>query len=90
MRLSRLFRRRRSRRYPIRRDESGHSLRKRCFTLFSEGKQPVEVMELLHVEKDTVYRYHRDWQLRDPDFDRRYSYIKRLFAKMNPKREHNR
>jgi hypothetical protein len=80
---------RKSRRYPIQRDEKGHSLRERCFSLFLEGKLPPEVMVLLHMKKETVYRYYRDWLKCDPYFDSHYTFTSRLFNKTNPEREKN-
>ena len=40
MRLSILFGTRKSRKYPIKRDKEGLSLRARCFEQFDQGKRP--------------------------------------------------
>jgi hypothetical protein len=89
MRLSKLFRVRRSRKYPIRRDKDGLSLRARCFVLFEEGERPAKVAEVLRMKERAVYRYFRDWKKIGPNFERRYAYVRSLFNKTAPDREKN-
>ena len=89
MKLSRLFRNRKSRKYPIRRDEQGLSLRTRCFALFDQGKRPAEVAEELKMKETTVFRYYRQWKRQGPNFETQYAFVKSLFKKTSPEREKN-
>jgi hypothetical protein len=89
VKLSKLFRIRRSRRFPIKRDGEGRSLRARCFELFKQGKRPVEVAGELMMKKNTAFRYFRDWQQRGPNTDRHYAFAKQLFKKEAPERDSN-
>ena len=50
-----------SRDYPIQRDESGRSLRQRALAAFDEGKRPAEVSRLLNAKRNTIQRYFADW-----------------------------
>lgn len=87
MKLQRLFRIRKSRKYPIKRDSRGLSLRARCFELFDEGKRPVEVAKELGMKTSTAYKYSRQWQRLGPNFERRYAYIKGLLKESAPDRD---
>lgn len=58
--IHRLFRKRR--RYPIKRDESGRSARRRCFDLFDEGSRPSEAAPIVGVSLRTACRYFQDWK----------------------------
>jgi DNA-binding CsgD family transcriptional regulator len=89
MRLSGLFHFKKSRKYPIRRDSEGRSLRARCFELFAGGKRPKTVAEELKMKEPTVGRYFKDWQRLGPDFNRQYSFVKGLLKKDAPDREKN-
>jgi hypothetical protein len=89
MKLRSLFHSRKSRKYPIKRDAEGRSLRERCFEEFGRGKRPTEVAEELKMKETTVYRYYRHWQRLGPDFEQHYSYVKSLFNKMAPDRDKN-
>lgn len=51
-----------SRKYPIQRDESGRSLRQRAFAAFDGGKRPAEVSPLLDAKRNTIQRYFADWK----------------------------
>jgi hypothetical protein len=84
-----LFHFRKSRKYPIKRDREGRSLRTRCFEMFEEGKRPVAVAEELKMKETTVFRYFRDWQRLSPDSKRRCAFVKQLFRKDAPDRENN-
>lgn len=56
---------RKSRKYPIKRDEYGRSARQRAFELFKEGKRPAQIYkpELIPgIKKNTLYRYYEDWK----------------------------
>jgi hypothetical protein len=89
MKLSRLFHIKKSRKYPIKRDNEGRSLRARCFELFEQGKRPAEVAEELKMNEATAFRYFRDWRRIGPNFDKYYDYIKNLFMKTVPDRDRN-
>jgi hypothetical protein len=89
MKLTRLFHMRKHRKYPIKRDEQGLSLRQRCFQMFEEGKRPIEVAQELKVDVATVCRYYRDWKKVGPNFETFYKYVKSLFNKESPDREEN-
>jgi hypothetical protein len=89
MKLPKLFRKRKSRKYPIKRDEEGLSLRTRCFELFKQGKRPAEVAGELKMKKNTAFRYFRDWRRGGPSIDRQYAFAKQLFKKEAPERDSN-
>lgn len=89
MKLSKLFRVKESRKYPIKRDIEGLSLRARCFELFEQGKRPVVVVEELKINETTVFRYFRDWKRLGPSFEPRYAYVKSLFKKTASDRDSN-
>ena len=87
MRLARLFRTKKSRRYPIKRDGKGKSLRSRCFERFDQEKRPVEVAEELRMKVPTACRYFRDWKQLGPNFEQQHAYFKELLKKTAPDRE---
>lgn len=87
MNLKRLFGPKKGRKYPIKRDWSGKSLRRRCFELFDEGKRPVEVAAELRANKKNVFRYFRQWKKIGPNFEKQLAYIKGLLNKDSPDRE---
>ena len=89
MKLSKLFHIRKRRKYSVKRDNEGLSLRARCFELFEQGKRPAEVTEELKMEVITVRRYFRDWKRLGPNFERKYAYVKSLFIKDAPDRDKN-
>jgi len=55
---------RKSRKYPIRRDEEGHSLRQQAFELFTEGNRPAQIFKnnLVPAPINTLFRYFEDWK----------------------------
>ncbi len=87
--LEKLFGLRKYRKYPIKRDDRGQSLRAGCFQLFDEGKRPVEVARELAMKKSTVQSYFRQWKLIGPDFEKKYTYVRELLKKSAPNRDHN-
>ena len=89
MKLRGLFRIRKSRKYPIKRDQEGLSLRARCFERFQEGQRPAAVAQELNMKETTACRYFRDWQRQGPDFERQYAYLKELFKQTSPDRAKN-
>jgi CRISPR/Cas system CSM-associated protein Csm2 small subunit len=89
MRLPKFFYSGKSRKYPIKRDKEGLSLRARCFELFEQGKRPVAVAEELKMKETTVCRYFRDWKLLGPNFEQKYEYVQSLFKKSAADRDKN-
>ena len=70
--------RRRRRKYPIKRDESGKTARRRAFELFDNGKRPAEVAYLVGITKRTGFRYFQDWKKLGPNFEARYTIVKKV------------
>jgi|GEM_PF-1207531 len=89
MKLKSIFHIKKSRKYPIKRDNEGLSLRARCFELFEQGKRPVAVAGELGMEESNSFRYFRDWKRLGPNFERKCAYVKGLFNKMAPDRDQN-
>jgi len=54
--------RKKSRKYPIKRDEYGRSARHGAFDAFDEGKRPSEVARMVGISPRTAYRYFADWK----------------------------
>jgi len=52
------------RRYPIRRDKSGRSLRQQAFDFFDEGFRPYQLykQKLVQASPRTLFRYYKDWK----------------------------
>ena len=52
------------RRYPIRRDKSGRSLRQQAFDFFDEGFRPYHLYKekLVGASPRTLFRYYEDWK----------------------------
>ena len=57
-----LFRKRR--RYPIRRDKTGRSMRQQAFELFEQGSRPSDIykQKLVPASPRTLFRYYEDWK----------------------------
>ncbi len=89
MRLPRIFRGKKSRKFPVQYDDRGQSLRTRCFQLFSEGERPVEVAKELEMKEATAKRYFQQWKKLGPDFERMYIFTKGLFKRTAPDRDSN-
>ena len=89
MRLPRLSRSKKSRKYPVQRDQEGKSLRSRCIERFNQNRRPAEVAKELNMPPATAQRYFRDWKILGPNFERLYAFVKGLFKKTNPEREKN-
>ncbi len=85
----RLFHSRKSRKYPIQRDQEGKSLRERCFEGFDQGQRPADVAKALKANNDTVETYFKDWKEKGKNFEAMYAYVKKLFEKTAPDREKN-
>jgi len=52
------------RRYPIRRDDRGRSLRQQAFELFDNKLRPTEIykQQLMRAKLTTLFRYYEDWK----------------------------
>lgn len=68
--------RKRSRKYPIKRDEFGRSARQRAFEAFDCGKRPGEVVRLVGVSPRTAYRYFADWKKLPRNLELHYRMMK--------------
>lgn len=68
--------RKRSRKYPIKRDEFGRSARQRAFEAFDRGKRPREVVHLVGVSPRTACRYFADWKKLPRNLDLKYLIMK--------------
>ncbi len=57
------------RKYPIKRDEQGRSLRQRAFELFEKKLRPSEIYKqhLLTIKQKTLLRYYEDWKRKKGD-----------------------
>jgi hypothetical protein len=80
------FWRKKGRKYPIKRDETGKSARQRCFKLFEEEAPLQLIAEGEDVPIKTVYKYHQQW-LKDPHIKKQLAYLKTMFARENPNRD---
>jgi len=56
-----IFRKKR-RKYPIKRDNSGRSARERAFELFDKEMMPAEIKDELAISVKTARRYYADWK----------------------------
>jgi plasmid maintenance system antidote protein VapI len=50
------------RRYPIKRDANGHSVRQRAFDLFRTGQRPAQVSKTIPISLRTACRYFQDYK----------------------------
>jgi len=69
---------RKSRKYPIRRDEYGRSLRKQSFDYFDKGKMPSKVSYLVDASIRTIRRYYADWKKLPVNLDIQYRMLKKM------------
>ena len=82
------FRRKKSRKYPVKLDEYGRSARSRCFEMFSDRVPLAEIAETVGVKFETVCKYRQQWE-KNPDIEGQYAYAKTLFKKTAPDRDKN-
>jgi hypothetical protein len=87
MRINKLFRTHKRRKYPIQYDQRGKSQREQCFESFDQGLRPMEVVEELGIKKSTVKTYFQQWNQRGKDFDKIYAYVKQLIKPDSPHRD---
>ena len=71
------------RKYPIKRNEDGRSLRRQAFALFDNGYRPAQVykQQLVAASQKTLFRYFEAWKEKGHKVP--YSHIKKLM-KQNP------
>ena len=71
------------RKYPIKRDEDGRSLRQQAFALFDKKLRPSEIYKqrLVQASQKTLFRYYEDWKKEGNHIS--YRAIKKIF-KNNP------
>jgi hypothetical protein len=72
------------RKYPIKRDESGQSARKRAFAAFDEGKKPEEVYGSIEISLRTARRYYADWKKLPKNFTKNYELQRKLKRRGSP------
>ena len=65
-----------SRKYPVRKDECGRSARQRAFEAFDDGKNPREVARMVEISVRTAYRYFADWKKFPQNLELHYQMIK--------------
>ena len=82
-RLTVLKPRKKSRKYPITRDQFGRSGRRRAFDAFDRGLRPSVVAKEEHLKPNTVYRYFQQWKKLPPKLEMNYE-----LAKVIRKRDH--
>jgi hypothetical protein len=63
-------------RYPIKRDESGQSARRRAFDAFDEGLKPADVAPMVDISVRTAGRYFEGWKKLPQNFEMRYGLAK--------------
>lgn len=69
----------RHRKYPIKYDEHGISIRKRAFELFDKGRKPEEVeQELDDISLPTAVRYYSQWKNVPKNLDANYRLLKSI------------
>jgi len=70
--------RRRRRKYPIKRDESGKTARRRAFELFEHGKMPAQVALIVGISVRTARRYFQAWKKLPRNLESKYMVVKKL------------
>jgi hypothetical protein len=88
MKMTKLFRFKKSRKYPIKYDEYGKSARQRCFEMFAMIIPLTEIAKETGLSIETVRRYHRQWK-QNPNFEGQLHFVKSLFDKKSPFRDEN-
>ena len=70
--------RKKSRKYPIQRDITGRSGRRRAFDAFDKGKRPAQVAGEESIKPKTAYRYFEDWKKLPKNSEMEYKAFKTL------------
>jgi hypothetical protein len=77
MKIFSLIKGKKTRKYPVRYDEFGRSLRKRSFDLFDKGQRPMQVCKQLPIKVKTCLRYWADWKRIPPNLSQRYIFLRK-------------
>ena len=77
-RLTVLKPRKKSRKYPITRDQFGRSGRRRAFDAFDRGLRPSVVAKEEHLKPNTVYRYFQQWKKLPRNYEMEYKAFQTL------------
>jgi hypothetical protein len=88
MNLTKVFGRKKGRRYPVKRDEAGKSARQRCFEMFEDRLPAPEIAEATGVTIGTVNKYHQQWK-KQPELEKQHAYFRELLKKKAPAHERN-
>jgi len=67
-----------SRKYPIQRDITGRSGRRRAFDAFSRGLRPAQVARQEDIKPRTAYRYFQDWKKLPENLEMEYRAFRTL------------
>ena len=70
--------RKKSRKYPIQRDITGRSGRRRAFDAFDRGLRPSQVAREENIKPKTAYRYFEDWKKLPKNLESEYRAFKTL------------
>lgn len=70
--------RKKSRKYPIQRDITGRSGRRRAFDAFDKGLRPAQVAREENIKPKTAYRYFQDWKKLPKNLEMKYKGFKTL------------
>ena len=87
MKLTNLLHLGKHRRHPIKLDQEGKSLRKRCFEAFDQGGRPVAVAATLKMKPATALRYFESWKRLGPQFENRYRFVRKALKNDSGLRE---
>jgi len=71
--------RKKSRKYPIKRDEYGKSARRLAFDAFDRGLKPAQVTDELDISYRTAYRYFADWKKQPRNLELRYQMAREIY-----------
>lgn len=74
------------RKYPIRKDDEGRSLRQRAFHEFDKGLRPAQVARELGAKPATMYHYHHDWKKSDQPLPVMYRILRIALKHPNARR----
>jgi len=76
-----------SRKYLVRLDEEGRSLRQQTFALFDQGLRPMQVCKQLQIKPKTCLRYWADWKKSPPNLAQRYRFLRKALKNDSGLRE---
>jgi len=76
--ILRIKSRKKSRKYPIKRDELGRSARQRSFEAFDHGMTPAEASRQVGISSRTAHRYFAQWKKLPENLEVRYALARAL------------